>query len=111
MSGGQLHSEKSINLRFLNNLNNKITLKWKHVFKNRLEECRANSLPRDGGLQVPQTVKSVTITEGHFSFLRSTRLGTEDTGGKAGTNYWGPAVQKGVQGPAMLRMFLYLSSV
>jgi hypothetical protein len=62
-----LHSAKSINLRFLNNINNNnITLKWKHVFKNRLGECRANSLPHDEGLQVPQTEKGVTIMEGLF---------------------------------------------
>jgi len=67
-----LHYTKSINLRFLNNINNNnnnnnnITLKWRHVFKNRLGECRVNSLPHDEGLQVPQTVKNVTIMEGLF---------------------------------------------
>ena len=62
-----LHSAKGINLSFLNNINsNNIKLKWRHAFKNRLRECRANSLPHDEGLQVPQTVKNVTIMEGLF---------------------------------------------
>jgi hypothetical protein len=66
-TGFLLHSAKSINLHFLNNINNNnITLKWKHVFKNRVRECRANSLPHDEGLQVPQTVKNVTFTDGLF---------------------------------------------
>ena len=62
-----LHSAKSINLRFLNNINNNnITLKWRHVFKNKLGECRANLLPHDEGIQVPQMEKNVTIMEGLF---------------------------------------------